>query len=76
MASDHVPFLLDLATSPVCSADHDDASGSLVMVRPRWKQYLQSILPHAERGVRSFILTCLEEGRVADDGEENNCNKG
>ena len=46
------------------------------MARPRWKEYLQPMLPHAERGVRSCMLTCLAEGRVADGDEENNCNKG
>ena len=44
--------------------------------RKPWKQYLQCILPHAERGVRSFMLTALAEGRVADDDDEKDIGKG
>ena len=33
-------------------------------------------MPHAERGVRSFMLTCLAEGRSADDDDENDKSKG
>ena len=44
--------------------------------RPKWKQYLHNMLPHAERGVNSFLLTCLAEGRVADDDDEASMAKG
>ena len=44
--------------------------------RKPWKQYLRCVLPHAEREVRSFILTSLAEGRIADADDEKDVGKG
>ena len=33
-------------------------------------------MPHAERGVRSFMLTCLADGRAGDDEADKNVAKG
>ena len=40
--------------------------------RDQWKRYLRRVLPHAERGVRTFLLNCLAEGRSADDDDDEN----
>ena len=70
MATIWVPHILDLARS-VTAADQSDAdANSILDFRVSWKQYLARVLPHAERGVRSFMLTCIAEGRGADEEEE------
>ena len=71
-----VPYILDLAASSSSTGEDAAAASSEVVVRPPWKEYLGRVLPHAARGVRSFLLTCLAEGRAADDDEEHNCSKG
>ena len=70
MATAEVPFILDLAQTPSAVGERD------VLFRGQWKRYLGRVLPHAERGVRSFMLTCLAEGRSADDDDENDKSKG
>ena len=62
--------------TPTGTAQDDATAPSNVHFRTNWKQHLRKILPHAERGVRNFMLTCLAEGRAADDDEENNRAKG
>ena len=47
-----------------------------ISFRDEWKKYLGRVWPHSARGVQSFILTCLAEGRGGDDDEENNRTKG
>ena len=53
-----------------------DTIGEEVSTRKAWATYLSHVLPHAERGVRSFMLTCLAEGRGLDDDAEKNRAKG
>ena len=76
MATAQVPYLLDLAQAP-SAASHDDADAAgATEFRQCWKTHLRAVLPHAERGVRNFMLTCLAEGRAADDDEEKSRAKG
>ena len=47
-----------------------------VRFRPKWKHYVRSVLPHAYCGINNCLLTCLAEGRVADDDDEASMAKG
>ena len=45
-------------------------------MRPEWRAYIGSVLPHAEQSVRSFMLTCMAEGRAEADDDETDRRKG
>ena len=76
MSTAQVPFLLDLAQAPSRAEHGDDFEADDRQFRKPWKAHLHKVLPHAERGVRSFMLTCLAEGRAADDDDEKSIAKG
>ena len=62
MATTAVPFLVDFAV-PVAPDDQlPEALCERTVVRPAWKKYLTAVLPHAEKGLRGFMLTTLAEG--------------
>ena len=70
-----VPYLADLIgdrlvedTSPGdAPTDVLPSSGTF---RQTWKKYMAALLPHSERGVRSFLLTCVAEGRGSNEDDE------
>ena len=69
MATTDMPFIVDLAWPPAVQDELADTQ--MLAFRPTWKEYLASVLPRHERGARSFLPTCLAEGRAGDDDKEN-----
>ena len=65
LATAEVPFLPNIAER---SSPHPSNEARNI-TRPKWKRYLQGVLPHAEKGIRSFLLTTLAEGRGHDEEE-------
>ena len=76
MATAEVLFLLDLAKAPAGTAQQNSSEPSATEFRALWKQYIHNVLPHAERGVLSFMLACLAAGRAAGDDDEKKLGKG
>ena len=77
LAIDAVPFLTDLAETPPSNSTQETAEDSAErFTRPSWRSYINRVLPHAERGLRNFMLTCLAEGRAGDDDDEKDRRKG
>ena len=83
LATEEVPFITDLAETVAGTAQKTGSASSaednetpLPSARHAWREYLGKVLPHAERGIRSFMLTCLAEGRAGDDEEDKDRKKG
>ena len=84
MATTTVPFLVDIAMAVADNGDlsgagnnmHTEALCQRTAVRPAWKQYITAVLPHAERGLRNFMLTTVAEGRGVEDDDEKNHTRG
>ena len=82
MCTEEVPHLADLGRTSISEdmqsgdAPLTATSSTELTFRDKWKKYLGRVWPHSERGVQSFLLTCLAEGRGGDDDEENNRAKG
>ena len=74
MATTAVPFLVDIAVAG--KADDAESLCQCMAVRPAWKQYMTAVLPHAERGLRNFMLTTVAEGRAIEDDDEKNHTRG
>ena len=72
LATKTVPFITDLAE--YASQQESTATGQ--DCRRGWKKYIEGVLPHAERGIRSFMLTCLAEGRGGDFEDDDKFAKG
>ena len=72
MATPDVPFIVDLARAPASDDGLAAEVSEKTSFRRNWKEYVGRVLPHHERGVRNFMLTCLAEGRAGDDDDENN----
>merc|ERR1711963_1094562 len=75
LATTLVPFLKDLAETTAGTNLNDEDLNTYSTRRP-WKKSFPNIFPHAERGVRNFMLTCLAEFRGTDDDDEKNQSKG
>jgi hypothetical protein len=75
LATDLVPFLSDVALSNA-TGSAQEAEMLLEPPLQGWRQYIGRVWPHAERGIRSFMLTCLAEGRAGEDEEGTHAAKG
>ena len=73
LATDDVPYITDLAVCVQSDAAQEPSTRS---ARAGWRSYLRNVLPHAQRGIRSFMLTCLAEGRGREDEDEKDHSKG
>ena len=77
LATEDVPFLTDLAEETAANSNDESGTNSVERSTRRcWRSYIGRVLPHAERGIRSFMLTCLAEGRARDDDDEKDRRKG
>ncbi len=75
LADETVPFITDLAELEAVGSS-EDGNNPEPSARLGWRRYLSNVLPHAARGIRSFMLTCLAEGRGGDDEDEKDRRKG
>ena len=65
-----VPFITDLAEGSATSCEPASSAQNMPSARQGWKSYLRNVLPHAEKGIRSFMLACLADGHRFEDDEE------
>ena len=79
LATEAVPFLLDLAVHiaqvPVSSTGQEGAL-QRPLARQGWRTHIGQVFPHAERGIRSFMLTCMAEGHGGEDEADKDLTKG
>ena len=65
-----VPYITNLAEDSLKLSKDASTAHDAISTRTRWKIYLRNVLPHAEKGIRSFMLACLADGHSFEDDEE------